>query len=105
MCLPQDRPCHVLNPLWGEKDHRPVACKWFLNSVLPLDPRLESVVRRQQEGSEIAIGENVKTCADCGSEFIPTNNRQRYCPFCGKSRRKQRRAQAERKRRQALKAG
>ena len=94
----------MINPLWPEKDHRPVACKWYLDGVLPLDKALEKIVRPVQDQKKILPGNAGKTCASCGQMFQPTNNSQRYCPSCGKSKRKQRRAQAERTRRQSQKA-
>jgi len=103
MCIPQDRACHVINRLWPEKDHRPVACKWFLNGVLPLDPRLELVVRRQQDGLEMAVAKEARTCAECGCEFYPASNRQRYCPSCGKEN--ERRKAKARRRKAYAKAG
>ena len=94
---------HVINRLWPEKDKRPVACKWFLEGVLPLDKGLEKLVRPMQDQEENLSAESGKRCTSCGRAFLPTNNGQRYCPSCGESKRRQRRAEAERKRRKSSK--
>lgn len=93
----------MINLLWPKKDPRPVACKWFLDGVLPLDEALEKIVRPVQN-REKKLPENAgKRCASCGQVFQPANNHQRYCPACGKRKRRQRRAKAERIRRQSQK--
>ncbi len=41
--------------------------------------------------------EQTKTCAICKRPFHPTNNRQKYCPKCGKMRRERSSAIAKRR--------
>ncbi|MBR3873006.1 MAG: hypothetical protein IKJ26_02440 [Clostridia bacterium] len=98
-CIPQDRPCHVINRLWPERDKRPIACKWFLDGVLPLDKELEKIVRSMQDGLAAPDANTAKPCAACKRPFQPSSNRQQYCSSCADARRKQRRAEAERRRR------
>lgn len=53
-----------------------VVCSWFREAILPMDKVLETSICNS-EGSE-----NTKKCVECGKEFIPRNNKQKYCIKC-----------------------
>ncbi len=84
-CLPEHCPCFAFTPQCG-------VCQYLLEVVLPLDPVLLAAVNKRIDGKS----EMNKKCAVCGAAFIPTSNRQRYCPGCAKEA--QRRATAKRAR-------
>ena len=78
-----------------------MGCFYFVNAVLPLDKVLESkwlavnpvLLGRTPfalPGTEIVEDEDIqKTCA-CGNTFLPTNNKQKYCPSCRRKSRRNR---------------
>lgn len=49
-------------------------CKYFRNAVLPADKELCADIFKQR----------TCCCAECGAEFVPNSNRQKYCRLCGK---------------------
>lgn len=49
-------------------------CKYFRNAVLPADKELCADIFEQR----------TCCCAECGAEFVPNSNRQKYCRLCGK---------------------
>ena len=67
-----------------------VCCRWFRNAVLPIDRELEAEIYREKV---------MKRCALCGALFIPKSNRGKYCTECSIRRRRQKKAECERKRR------
>lgn len=50
-------------------------CKWFKNAVLPNDKELYINLIKPAE---------TKKCTVCGTEFIPTGRRAKYCDNCRK---------------------
>lgn len=67
-------------------------CKYFEESVLPLDPATEAIYRTERMDN-IKLSKNEResirnrfksTCVICGKQFKPTSNRQRFCPGCRK---------------------
>lgn len=82
-CLPEDRPCHVVNPAYGAISDGAVHCDYFLCAVLPLWSELSMTVWREICGEETQAGECWKECARCHKPYVPTSNRQRYCAVCG----------------------
>ena len=103
-CLPEDRPCHVVNPAYQTIHDGAVDCDYFLSAVLPLQPELNTAVWHEIFREEGQAGEGWKECTRCHKPFIPGSNRQRYCANCGiaakqaRSREKQRRYRARQKR-------
>jgi len=76
-------------------------CKYFEETVLPLDKRLEALYHADREarayGSQLTkqrkraileetawVGKVRGKCERCGEEFPAANNRQKYCPSCRK---------------------
>ena len=104
VCLPTDRPCHVINPAYLKIRDGVVDCDYSLSAVLPLQPELNTVVWHEILREDDQTGECWKECARCHKPFIPVSNRQQYCTNCGtvakqiRSRKKQRRYRARKKR-------
>lgn len=92
ICLALDGPCYMLGKWWTGS-----YCRYFCESVLPLDMVLEASIR--EDGPH----PDSKLCAVCGNPFLP-EGRQAYCsPACKAegNRRKSR----ERMRKKRLKTG
>ncbi|MBE7727979.1 MAG: hypothetical protein E7244_27425 [Enterocloster citroniae] len=71
LCLPLDCPCYMLGKVWTG-----AYCRYFRESVLPLDPVLESSLCGEGPSPDARL------CAVCGSPFLP-EGRQAYCsPAC-----------------------
>lgn len=71
LCLPLDCSCYMLGKWWTGS-----YCRYFRESVLPLDPVLESAI------SEDGPPPDMRLCAVCGNPFLP-EGRQAYCsPAC-----------------------
>ena len=87
-CLPLDCPCYMLGKCWTG-----AYCRYFRETVLPLDPVLEKGLTAE------GIAET-RPCPICGRAFFP-DGRQRYCsPACaGAALREQKRDYMRRKRR------
>jgi len=66
-CLPLDCPCYMLGKWWTG-----AYCKYFENSVLPLDPVLQASLTGRGNSTV------TKVCPVCGAEYIPVTN-QAYC--------------------------
>ena len=68
----------------------------FLPAVAPLQPELDAAIRHEIFRDESAAGEGWKECVRCHQPFLPASNRQKYCPACcetvkrERSRKKQR---------------
>ena len=86
-CLPLDCECYMLGKCWSG-----AYCRYFRESVLPLDPALEAALLTQGPVSS-------RPCPVCGRP-VPRNGRQRYCsPACRKAAlREQKRAHMRKKR-------
>lgn len=67
-----------------------LCCKYFENSVLPLDNKLYASLKNHSRK---------KKCAACGEYFIPASNRAKYCPGCSERAKKSRAAERKRKQR------
>ena len=65
-----------------------IFCNYFAKAVLPNYPQLEAEIMQPQ---------NCKSCVCCGEAYVPSSNRQKYCPSCSDVQ--ERRKDAERKRR------
>ena len=83
ICLPADRPCHVLNSAYKTMHDGAIACDYFMLAVLPLDTELNTAVWHEIYRREDQAGEGWKECVRCHKPFIPGSNRQRYCASCG----------------------
>ena len=73
-CILLDCPCpHLIT--------RSLICKWFRDAILPSDSLLLHEVMRIQ-GSH-------RLCVICKAPYIPSGNRNKYCPSCAKHVRRQ----------------
>ena len=88
LCISEDVPCHVISSRYDLIRDGAVDCDCFMGIVLPLDPELETKIRKKLRSSLSGSGQEEKTCAGCGKGFIPTGNRQLYCGRCRGIRRR-----------------
>lgn len=87
-CLPLDGPCYMLGKWWTGG-----YCRYFQESVLPLDPVLEAALLGQSGGPAY------KVCPVCGRAVIP-DGRQAYCSAaCAKKAHRQQQREYMRKKR------
>lgn len=56
-CLPEDRPCHVISPVYKTIHDGTVNCDYFLRAVLPLQPELNTAVWHELLREEDRAGE------------------------------------------------
>ena len=82
-CLPEDCPCHVINPAYKAIHDGAVDCDYCLFAVLPQHPELNTAIWHEIFRGEGQAGEGWKECVRCHKPFIPASNRQRYCTLCG----------------------
>lgn len=61
-----------------------ILCKYFSESVLPSDPQLQYIFKRDSDRFVV--------CAICEKAFVPTGNRQKYCTACRSIQRKKQQA-------------
>lgn len=104
ICLPADRPCHVLNAAYKSIHDGAIACDYFLLAVLPLDTELNTAVWHEIYRGEDQAGEGWKECIRCHKPFIPGSNRQRYCVSCGEAANQARSREKQRRYRERQKA-
>lgn len=96
-CIPEDRPCHVINPAYSTIYDGSVDCDWFVQAVLPLQPELRSAYWHEIFREEGQASEGWKECPRCHKPFVPGSNCQQYCADCAgviartKNRERQRR--------------
>ena len=67
LCFPLDCSCYMLGKWWTGS-----YCRYFRESVLPLDPVLEASI------CDEGLPPDTKLCAVCGKPFFP-EGRQAYC--------------------------
>ena len=78
----EDGACIVINLRYPSIHDGAVDCDYFLECVLPIDPKLARIVRTELLREEDVIRPNERTCAWCGGGFVPNSSRQQYCPHC-----------------------
>lgn len=96
-CLARDCPCDMINPRYATIHDGAVNCDYFLESVLPLDKELNRLVWCSILGDEECAQPYIRFCTVCGSAYIPTSPRQRYCISCGIERKRQRSREKQRR--------
>lgn len=77
-------------------------CPYFMRSVLPADPKLETEYLSyfpQKQQKETEGSRNLKDCARCGDKFRPGSNRARYCKHCRKVAKRQQTVESNRRQR------
>ena len=90
LCLPLDCACYMLHKCWTG-----AYCRYFRESVLPLDPALE--VALMSEGQR----PDFKICPVCGGAVAP-DRRQAYCSAaCAKKAHRRQQREYMRKKRGA----
>lgn len=72
ICLPADKTCSVMDCYMLHKEYTGCLCKYFINAVLPLNPQLHAALTYTEPVA-------TRQCAHCGKEFVPPNNRAKYC--------------------------
>ena len=86
-CLPLDCECYMLGKCWTG-----AYCRYFRESVLPLNPALEAAL-------STGAAPDLRPCAVCGRAFVP-EGRQAYCSArCAAIARRKRQREYMRKRR------
>ena len=103
LCIPEDRPCHVIHPAYEKIHDGAIDCDWFLNAVAPLQPELDAAIWHEIFRDEKATGEGWKECVRCRQSFLLASNRQQYCPVCGKIVKQERSREKQRRYRQRKK--
>ena len=89
-CLPLDSDCYMLEKCWTG-----ALCRYFRESVLPLDPALEASL--MSEGPR----PDFKICPVCGGP-VPPDRRQAYCSAaCAKKAHRRQQREYMRKKRGA----
>ena len=90
VCIARDYPCDIANPRYATIHDGAISCDYFLSSVLPLDKELNRPVWCSIFGDEERTQPSIRFCTTCGSAYIPTSPRQKYCISCGIERKRQR---------------
>ena len=96
-CLVRDCPCDMIHPRYATIHDGAINCDYFLKSVLPLDTELNRLVWRSILIDEEHAHPNIRFCTICGSAFVPTSPRQKYCSICGIERKRQRSREKQRR--------
>ena len=96
-CLARDCPCDMVTPRYATIHDGAISCDYFLSSVLPLDRELSRLIWYSILGDEERAHPNSRFCSICGSAFVPTSPRQRYCISCGIERKRQRSREKQRR--------
>lgn len=96
-CLARDCPCDMANPRYATIHDGALNCDYFLSSVLPLDKELNRLVWCSIFGDGEHSQPHIRFCTTCGSAYIPTSPRQRYCIPCGIERKRQRSREKQRR--------
>lgn len=78
-CLARDCPCDMAQPRYATIHDGAISCDYFLKSVLPLDKELNRLVCCSILVDEERTQPNIRFCTVCGSAFVPTSPRQKYC--------------------------
>jgi hypothetical protein len=78
-CFPKDKMCCF----FLDSDTSP-RCKYFEDSVLPLEPEMEYEYRKDRKMSLLDFQAREKICERerCGATFISHSNSQKYCEKC-----------------------
>lgn len=92
-CLPLDGPCYMLGKWWTGG-----YCRYFQESVLPLDPVLEAALLGQSGGPAY------KVCPVCGGAYLPVTS-QAYCSEACRIKGSREAARLRQQRRRLRKAG
>lgn len=104
ICIPEDRPCYVINQRYSSVHDGAIDCDYFMSAVLPLDREMTKAVWTEIYREEGVSGEGMKTCVRCSRPFVPGSNRQRYCAACGETAKKTRSREKQRRYRHRQKA-
>ena len=89
-CVPEDCPCHLINPAYKTIHDGAIDCDWFVQVVLPLQPELLTAYWHEIFREEGQAGTGWKECPRCHKPFVPGSNRQQYCAECARANSKAR---------------
>lgn len=78
----EDGECIVINPRYPSIHDGAVTCDYFLECVLPIDPKFARIVWAELLREEDVIRPNERDCTWCGGAFVPNSSRQQYCSYC-----------------------
>ena len=83
--------CALLERSCPQMCSESITCTWFRKAVLPMDQILERSIFSDVDYK--------KKCSVCGKAFIPKTNSSKYCDKCAKTKIKENKLEAQRKRR------
>ena len=96
-CLVRDCPCDMIHPRYATIHDGAINFDYFLKSVLPLDKELSRLIWHSILIDEEHAHPNIRFCTICGSSFVPTSPRQKYCSSCSIERKRQRNREKQRR--------
>ena len=96
-CLVRDCPCDMIHPRYATIHDGAINFDYFLKSVLPLDKELSRLIWHSILIDEEHAHPNIRFCTICGSAFVPTSPRQKYCSSCSIERKRQRNREKQRR--------
>jgi hypothetical protein len=94
-CCLHDKGCLFFN---DNNDEEHVRCKYFEDSVFPLNPDLQFRYRKERQLSTVAL---VRTCKRCLQPFTGST-KEKYCGECKKIRKREQTKLSVRKLRKAI---
>lgn len=97
LCLPEDRPCHVINTRYATIHDGAIDCDWFLEAVLPGSAELNRLVWHELLNETVQPVSGTRKCERCGEPYVPASPRQKYCVPCGKAVRKRQNREKQRR--------
>ena len=102
MCIPEDRPCFVINSHYPSIRDGAIDCDWFMQAILPGCAELNKLVLHELfcDGTSAASG--TRKCEKCGAPYVPSSPRQKYCVSCGKAVKKQQNQEKQRRHNERL---
>lgn len=96
-CLPEDGPCHVINPNYPTIREGAIDCDYFLTAVLPSNSELHKLVWNELLSTDIFDHKDTRNCILCGRPYVPASPRQKYCAVCGDTMKAQRNRDKQRR--------
>jgi len=89
-CLLLDGKCYMS---YGVAFTCSALCKYYRKAVLPLDPKLEALLKGEN------VADYIRRCAVCGKELYSSGNRAKYCGTCARRVHRRQKNESDRKRR------
>ena len=101
-CLPEDRPCHVINDRYPSIHDGAIDCDYFMDVVLCGNAELNKLVQHELRKDLLSAATNCRTCERCGDPYVPASPHQKYCISCGKAVKKQQNREKQRRHNEKL---